>query len=157
MMNYIVRPIPAEVVAAARETLFSPQYKSLRADVSIANGYGPCRSCLRVFDQGNERRLYFTYNSFDGRSDLPDPGPVFIHHERCQPFEESGIPPDLLRLPVFFEAYGDDSNLLTRQRMDPPASDSQISSIFADDRVRFINMRNAEAGCFIATIDRASS
>lgn len=78
-MNYKVIPIPNEVSREARKTLVSPQYKSLSAAVSMANGYGPCRSCLRVFDQGNENRIYFTYNSFEGRSSLPDPGPVFIH------------------------------------------------------------------------------
>ena len=74
-MNYRVIPISAEIVSEARATLVSPQYKSLAVNVSVANGYGPCRSCLRVFEQGTDRRIYFTYNSFAGRSSLPDPGP----------------------------------------------------------------------------------
>lgn len=154
IMRYRVRPIPEAIAAAARETLMSPQYKSLKADVSIANGYGPCRRCLRVFDQGVDHRIYFTYNSFDRRSDLPDPGPVFIHRHECPGFDGDGIPLDLLKLPVLFEAFGDESHLIERRRMDPRAADIQIEGMFADKGVRFINMRNAEAGCFIATVER---
>ncbi len=154
-MSYRVRPISTAISSEARESLFSPQYKSLRADVSLANGYGPCRSCLRVFDQGNENRLYFTYNSFEGRSSLPAPGPIFIHYDACDEFDGERIPADLLSLPVLFEAFADESELVSRVSMKPDNADEQIKVIFADPAVRFINMRNAEAGCFIATIERS--
>jgi hypothetical protein len=154
IMRYQVKPIPEKIAVETRERLVSPQYKSLKADVSVANGYGPCRSCLRVFDQGNEHRIYFTYNSFDGRSNLPDPGPVFIHRDECRGFDGDGIPPDLLELPVLFEAFGDESRLIVRRLMNASEADAQIKTMFTDKTVRFINMRNAEAGCFIATIER---
>jgi len=153
MMGYKVTPIPAEIAAEVRDTLVSPQYKCLRADVSIANGYGPCRSCLRVFDQGNDRRIYFTYNSFDGRAKLPDPGPVFIHQHECEPFDGDGFPRDLLGLPVLLEAFGDESRLVVRDTMNVDRIDDQIRFIFSHPEVRFINLRNAEAGCFIATVE----
>jgi hypothetical protein len=153
-MNYKVKPIPTSIATEARKTLLSPQYKSLKADVSLANGYGPCRSCLRVFDQGSDHRIYFTYNSFEGRSSLPDPGPIFIHRDDCGKYEGNGVPADLLDLPVLFEAFGDQSRLILRQPMNPGEADAQLGGIFGDTDVRFINMRNAEAGCFIATIER---
>ena len=153
-MNYRVTPISADIASTVRETLVSPQYKGLTAIVSLANGYGPCRSCLRVFDEGTDRRIYFTYNSFEGRSNLPDPGPVFVHRNECPSFTGEGIPGDLFKLPVLFEAFGDESLLISRVPMDPGQADSQIDALFADPAVRFINMRNAEAGCFIATIER---
>lgn len=153
-MKYKVIPISSDITSKVRSTLVSPQYQSLKANVSVADGYGPCRSCLRVFDQGNENRLYFTYNSFEGRADLPDPGPVFIHHDECKEFAGDGIPTDLLDLPILFEAFGDKSVLVSRQPMASNVADEQIKSIFADEDVRFIIMRNAEAGCFIATIEQ---
>jgi len=153
-MNYEIKPIPNEIASMVRETLVSPQYKSLKAAVSVADGYGPCRSCLQVFDQGTDHRIYFTYNSFDGRSDLPDPGPVFIHRDECTAFSGSEFPPDVLELPVLFEAFGDQSRLISRTAMQKDSAEEQIEAIFADPAVRFINLRNAEAGCFIATIPR---
>lgn len=154
-MSYRVIPIDGEKVAAVRNDLVSPQYKSLAANVSLANGYGPCRSCLRVFGQGTDQRVYFTYNSFEGRSTLPDPGPVFIHLDECSEFGGNSFPPDLLDLPVLLEAFGDDSRLMSRHHLDRGHVDVQIGEIFRDDAVRFINLRNAEAGCFIATVERA--
>jgi len=153
-MKYKVIPIPSEIAGEVRETLVSPQYRSLAASVSVANGYGPCRSCLQVFDQGNDRRIYLTYNSFDGLSPLPDPGPIFIHENQCERFYRDGFPPDLLDLPVYLEAFADNSQIVSRTSMDSETVDSQIVKLFENDDVKFINLRNAEAGCFMARVER---
>ena len=153
-MNYRVVAIPDGISSEVRRTLVSPQYKSLAANVSIANGYGPCRSCLRVFDEGNDRRIYLTYNSFEGLSPLPDPGPVFIHENECERFDGEGFPPDILDLPVYLEAFADDSRLVERLAMSQDALDSQIARLFSNEAVRFVNLRNAEAGCYIARVER---
>lgn len=148
-MNYRILPIPAEVSEQVRATMVSPQYKSLAAAVSVADGYGPCRSCLKVFEQGVERRIFFTYNSFEGASSLPDPGPVFIHADDCEPFKGE-FPKDVLGLPVYFEAYGDESRLIERERMDRSRAGDQLSELLSTPAVKFVNLRNAEAGCYIA-------
>ncbi|HSI88377.1 MAG TPA: DUF1203 domain-containing protein [Pyrinomonadaceae bacterium] len=152
-MEYKVSSIDPLVTAMVRERMVSPQYPGLAAAVSVANGYGPCRSCLRVFDQGNENRIFFTYNAFEGLSDLPDPGPVFIHEKRCTRYEGNTLPADLLGLPILFEAFGEASELLSRTPLQKDIADRQISEILALPEVRFINVRNAEAGCFICRIE----
>lgn len=154
---YRVSPIPDKITRIVRETLVSPQYKSLAAVVSVADGYGPCRSCLRLFDEGSDYRIFFTYNSFEGRAKLPDPGPVFIHKEDCVPYRENGFPGDLLNVPLLLEAFGDNAVLLSRVGVDAVNVNSQIEGIFADSDVRYINLRNREAGCFVATIERVTS
>ena len=156
-MNIRVVPIPGEISAEARETLKSPQYKSLGATVSTATGYGPCRNCLRVFKQGEEERIYLTYNSFDGRSDLPDPGPIFIHKQECVRYEAAGFPRDLLDLPLLLEGFGEQSRLIRREPMTGSRVESQMSDIFSDTSVKFINLRNAEAGCFVARAERLTA
>lgn len=153
-MNYKVMAIPENISSEVRSALVSPQYRSLAAAASVANGYGPCRSCLRVFEQGRDRRIYFTYNSFDGRSTLPDPGPVFIHENECERYQNAGFPEHLGDLPIFFEAFADESRLLSRTRLIPGQADDQIAALFREPEVRFINLRNAEAGCFIAAVER---
>ena len=134
----------------------SPQYKGLKADVSLATGYGPCRSCLHVFRQGEDERIYFTYNSFDGLSALPDPGPIFIHKAECERYERSDFPTDLRKLPLLLEGFGEESLLITREKLDAKVAETQIEEIFLEKAVRFINLRNAEAGCFVARIERHS-
>jgi len=153
-MDYRVVAIPETMSSEVRRTLTSPQYKSLAANVSVANGYGPCRSCLRVFEQGVDHRIYLTYNSFDGLSPLPDPGPIFIHENECSRFDSDGFPPNLLELPVLLEAFADESRFVKRVRMEADIVDSQIARLFSNEAVRFINLRNAEAGCFIARVER---
>lgn len=148
-MNFRIEAIPAKIADEVRRTMTSPQYQSLKAAASLADGYGPCRSCLRVFEQGVERRIFFTYNSFDGLSSLPDPGPVYIHEENCQRFER-GFPRDILDIPVFLEAFGDESLLLQRIPLDRAKVDEQIEGLLDTPGVRFVNLRNAEAGCFTA-------
>jgi Protein of unknown function (DUF1203) len=152
-MNFRIEPIPAEITSEVRRSMVSPQYRSLMANASVANGYGPCRSCLRVFDQGVDRRIYFTYNSFDGLADLPDPGPVFIHENECKAFE-GDFPEDILMLPVYLEAFGNESVIVQRVRMDSSTVNAQLSELLNRPDVQFVNLRNAEVGCFIARVVR---
>jgi hypothetical protein len=140
-MNYQVIPIPEHIASDAREKLISPQYKSLKADVSLATGYGSCRSCLRVFDQGADERIYLTYNSFEGLSDLPDPGPIFIHRNECEPFNDDGFPPDLIDLPLLFEGFGENSELIQMEKVDASGLEDQIRNVFRQDGVKFINIQ----------------
>jgi hypothetical protein len=153
-MKFKILPIPAEISEQVRRTMVSPQYKSLAAAASVANGYGPCRSCLRVFDQGVDQRIFFTYNAFDGFSNLPDPGPIFIHARECESFD-GAFPEDILELPVYFEAFADDSRMIEREWMEKDRVNEQITRLLAAPEVRFVNLRNAEAGCYIAKAIRA--
>ena len=152
-MSYKVIPIPKEITEQVRQTLISPQYKH-PASVSIATGYGPCRSCLKTFDKGKDERILFTYNSFEGLSDLPLPGPIFVHAEECEAYDAGHFPTDLKDLPLLFEGFGDQSELVTRIKADKECLDDQIEEILSLKGIRFINIRNEEAGCFIARIDR---
>lgn len=152
-MSYKVVPIPQSISDQVRKTMISPQYKH-PASVATATGYGPCRSCLRTFDSGRDQRILFTYNSFEGLSDLPMPGPIFVHATECKPFDADGeFPPDLVELPLLFECFGAGSELLQREPVVTPVAE-QLAKLFRLKRARFINVRNAEAGCFVARVDR---
>ena len=152
-MSYKVIPISSEIAGSVRENLKSPQYGH-PASISIATGYGPCRFCLKTFNQGQEERILFTYNSFAGLSNLPLPGPVFIHKDKCREYSENGFPADLIDLPMLFEAFGENSEMIKREPVEREKIDQQIQSIFVLPKVNYINIRNAEAGCFIARIEK---
>ena len=151
-MSYKVVPIFSEIVESVRENMKSPQYGH-PATVGVANGYGPCRSCLKTFNEGKEERILFTYNSFEGLSNLPLPSPIFIHKDNCQEFETTGFPQDLIDLPMLFEAFGENSEMIKRESVRKDEVDKQIQDILALPNVNYINIRNAEAGCFIARIE----
>ena len=153
-MAFKIFPIPEEISNEVRSTLVSPQY-SHPASVKTATGYGPCRACLKTFEAGKEERILFTYNSFEHLSDLPLPGPVFIHKDECQTYTHDQFPPDLVGLPLLFEGFGENGELIKRERVDKERFEGQIEKILGIEDVRFINIRNAEAGCYVARIERA--
>ena len=129
-------------------------FGKLPASSSIATGYGPCRSCLKTFRQGQDERIYITYDPFGGRSDLPLPGPVFIHADGCEAFAGEGFPQTLLSIPMIFEGYGEQSRLVASERVKTERLDEQIIQMLENPEVEVIHIRNAEAGCFIARIER---
>jgi len=152
-----VFPIGPSITTEVRISQRSPQYGH-PVHAETAAGYGPCRSCLNVFREGQERRLLFTYNPFDGLDAYPLPGPVFIHETECSAYDEGAMfPPALRKLPLTLEGYGADRWLLARERPSEPEIEAAIESLFKDAEVRYIHVRNTEAGCYIARVERAIS
>jgi hypothetical protein len=152
-MNYKVVPIPSGLAQSVRAQLISPQYKH-PASIAVATGYGPCRQCLKKLVVGKDERILFTYNAFENLSNLPLPGPVFIHKEECESFDEKGFPPELIDLPLLFESYAGESALIKREKVQKESIETQIAGALNESKVNYINIRNAEAGCFIARIER---
>jgi Protein of unknown function (DUF1203) len=153
MPPYRIVPIPEEIANQVRSTLKSPQYGH-PAHVDVAAGYGPCRSCLRTFRKGEEERVLFTYNPFEGLDSYPSPGPVFVHHEACPRYDGEGFPADLRPLPLTLEAYGQDRWIVGRERVVDGDVDGTVERLFAQTGVEYIHVRNSEAGCYIARIER---
>jgi len=150
---YRVVPISKEAADEVRRTMVSP-FGKLPASSSVATGYGPCRSCLETFRQGEEERIYITYNPFASASKLPLPGPVFIHTEECAEYSEQGFPSELRSIPMILEGFGTNSRLLRSEPVSINSVDEQIEEILNADEIEVIHIRNAEAGCFIAKIQR---
>ena len=154
MSSYRVISIPNELAQEVRATGKSPQYGH-PAHSELAKGYGPCRVCLRKFRQGEERRLLFTYNPFEKLADYPSPGPIFIHESECRNFDEpETFPPEIRTLPLMLEAYEHDRGLLLHEPVREGEIDASISRMLALPSVEYLHVRNREAGCYIARIER---
>ena len=154
-MAFQVLAISDSIAAQAREQLASPQYGH-PGHVEVATGTGPCRSCLRTFEIGEEERLLFTYNPFEGLDAYPSPGPVFMHRTACSPFRGDGFPETLKSLPLTLEAYGDDRWILDRVRVVNGEVDEAVETLLANSAVRYLHVRHTEAGCFIAQVNRVA-
>jgi hypothetical protein len=154
MLFFQLIPISSLIAEEVRETLKSPKYGH-PAHLEVATGYGPCRSCLRMFAEGQEKRILFTYDPFDGIDPYPSPGPVFIHEQPCRPFSANDeFPEELRRIPLVLENFGENRLLLHEDRFSDGKVENRVEDILADERVKYIHLRNGEAGCFIARIER---
>lgn len=153
MSAYRIQGMPQSIAAAARATMMSPQYGH-PAHVETATGYGPCRLCLQTFRVGVDERLLFTYQPFTDTGALPAPGPVFIHRDGCERYDCGELPDVLRPLPLALEGYGPDGTLLVQRRVSATPFEETLEGVFATPQVRYVHLRNAEAGCFIARIDR---
>jgi hypothetical protein len=152
-MSFKVRGIPQAFADEVRRTRVSPGYGH-PVHEEIATGTGPCRCCLRPFAPGRERRLLFTYRPAGDASSLMAPGPVFIHADHCDSYSGEGFPPELRALPLAFEARGPDSRV-TQLTTDPTSSpEAHIDRLLGIVGNEWLQVRHAQAGCFIARVDR---
>lgn len=151
MNEYRVVALPQQTVDEVRNSLRAPGYGH-PAHVERASGYGPCRLCLDPFKTGEEERVLFTYNPFP-KPAMPCPGPIFVHKAPCSRYEDSGFPPRLLELPLTLEAY-DHSGLAMLRLNVTSDPDGALEEVFSRPQVAHAHIRNTEAGCFIARIER---
>jgi hypothetical protein len=153
MSFYRVIAIPEDLAREVRATLKAPRYGH-PAHVELANGYGPCRACLRKFREGEEDRILFTYDPFMGLDRYPSPGPVFIHWDDCPVYDGDGFPEELRDLPLTLEGYGPDRWIVARERVADGEVDAAIRRLLARSEVEYVHVRNTQAGCYIARVER---
>ena len=153
MGGYRVQAVGQETADAVRATLRAPGYGH-PAHVEMARGTGPCRLCLAPFRTGEEERVLFTYNPFAGAAEVPCPGPIFVHKDACRRYESRGFPETLLGFPLTLEGY-DVAGLAVARAPVGADVDGSIEAILSTPRVVYAHVRNTQAGCFIARIERA--
>jgi hypothetical protein len=153
MQDYRIQGIPDSIATAARVSMRSPQYGH-PVHAELASGYGPCRLCLQTFAVGADERLLFTYQPFTEPGALPAPGPVFIHRAPCRRYDDVGLPEALRALPLVVEGYGAAGALLVQRHVGTASFEAVLDEVFELPTAQYAHLRNGEAGCFIARIDR---
>ena len=146
--------IASELTEQVRSTKLSPGYGH-PVTAKVASGHGPCRHCLRPFVVGQEVRLLFTLNPFEGVATIPQPGPVFVHESACKRYAETAeYPPELLPFHVVLDAYDDTQMVRLRETAANGLQERMIQAMMRDPRVRYILVRDAKAGCFDFRVER---
>jgi hypothetical protein len=153
-MPYTIRGIPQAIADEVRRTRRAPGYGH-PAHHEVARGTGPCRCCLRTFEVDVDERLLFTYRPGGDDSSLMAPGPIFIHAAHCDAYAGTGFPPGLRALPLAVEARGTGSRVLELASAPGAQAEPQIARLLERADTAWLHLRHAEAGCFIARVDRA--
>jgi hypothetical protein len=152
--RFAVKPLPQEVATYVRENGRDPIWGH-PAMTEPATGFGPCRLCLRTFEKGEEMRILFTYDSYAGVSEFPQPGPVYIHQSDCERYDRDGFPADLRALELTFEGVAAGPRVVALERTDGEGVDGAIACLLDLPEVDYVNVRNTEAGCFVARVERS--
>jgi hypothetical protein len=154
MSQFRVNPIDESLARRVRETMRDPIY-GLPVRTEPATGYGPCRLCLKTFEAG-EPRILFLYNAFSAGQEADLAGPVFIHAGGCERYGEPSIfPEQIAALPIVLRAYDTHRRCIFEIAPKTGAVDASLEALFESARVAFVHVRNLEAKCFIARVDRA--
>jgi hypothetical protein len=152
--RFTVRALPQQLAAYVREHGRDPVWGH-SAPTQLATGFGPCRLCLRTFREGEERRILFTHDTYAGVSEYPQPGPVYIHADACEPYEAEGFPTELRTLELTFEGVAAGPRVVALERAKGEGVESAVAQLLELPDVDYVNVRNTEAGCFVARVERA--
>src|ERR1043165_10135886 len=103
MKNFRIVPLATEVAEAARRAAENgvPDHATITADSPDAY---PCRHCLRWAEPG-ERVILFPYASIPPGHPYSETGPIFVHANPCQRYQETRKYPEPFRKHRVFRAY----------------------------------------------------
>jgi Protein of unknown function (DUF1203) len=154
MSRFKMVAITTELAEKVRASRLSPGYGH-PVTAKLATGHGPCRHCLRPFLIGQDVRLLFTLNPFDGVAQIPQPGPVFIHEETCERYvEDEGYPSELLRFGAVLDGYDRDQLVRRREKVTDGSQEQAIENIMHDPLVCYVMVRDGSAGCYDFRVER---
>jgi hypothetical protein len=154
MSSFRVVAIPSEVAEQVRTTGKSPNY-GFPAHREVAAGRAPCRHCLKLIRKDEEELLLFTYDPFRELGEPPLPGPVYIHATECPRHPESDVIPEEYRGRLLtLEGYGENRAFVGEIRVRDGAEERAAEQLFEEEKIRYVNVRSTEAGCFLFRLER---
>jgi hypothetical protein len=154
MSEFRMIAVSSRLADKVRETKLSPGYGH-PVTAKVATGHGPCRHCLRPFVVGQDVRMLFTLNPFEGVAPIPQPGPVFIHEAECERYEETaGYPAELLPFAALLDGYDAEQMVRRRERVTDGSQEEAIREMMRDPLIQYVMVRDGDAGCFDLRVER---
>jgi hypothetical protein len=154
MSEFRIIAISSRLTDKVRETKLSPGYGH-PVTAKVATGHGPCRHCLRPFVVGQDVRMLFTLNPFEGVAPIPQPGPVFIHEAECERYEDTaGYPEELLPFAALLDGYDAEQMVRGRKRVTDGSQEEAIREMMRDPLIQYVMVRDGDAGCFDLRVER---
>jgi hypothetical protein len=114
----------------------------------------PLRCCLRNSREG-ERIAAIKYAPFDWDGPYAETGPVFIHVDECEGYDQTDAFPEAFRSrPRILRAYGHDRTILDSSVIEDGKIEAAIEELLAREDVDFLHARNVAYGCYMFSIRR---
>ena len=80
-----------------------------------------------------------------------------MHADACDPFSGDGYPEGLHGIPAVAEAHHCDGSRAERHRIAHSSAATTLHFLLESPTVKFLHLRHADAGCFIARVDRVAT
>ena len=153
-MGLRVQGIATEEVERLRNG--GPDANGQPALVRPATGLDPCRHCLGIVEQEDEK-LVLAYRPFSARHPYSEIGPIFLHRGECERYDAGELPGwfDFLE-PAIVRGYGEDDwiryetgNVVAGRELGKSSA-----SILGDETIRYVHIRS-KYNCFQCRVDRA--
>ncbi|MCG9648152.1 DUF1203 domain-containing protein [Vibrio brasiliensis] len=156
MTDFLVKPLEQTNF----EQLFNKdeqQLAQINARWLVADakpGY-PCRVSLQEAEVG-ERVLLIPFNYHDVNSPYQASGPIFVRENaQVAEMKVNQIPEILAERLLSVRAYSQDSMMLNATTVQGKALTNTIRDLFENSEVSYLQIHNANPGCFNCTVYRA--
>jgi hypothetical protein len=114
----------------------------------------PCRRCL-TDAKTSETVLLTPYNPFCGSSPYTSAGPIFVHFPDCIPYVCDGrLPEQQRRRTISVRAFDADHMMIDGVVVSGIELEKKLEEVFGDERVDYVHLHYAGAGCFAVRVDR---
>jgi hypothetical protein len=143
--------LPTEVADAARKAAADnrPDHRIVVVDEPNT---APCRHCLRWANVG-ERVILFPYQAIEPGHPYSESGPIFVHADRCQPYQQP-MYPESFREGRVFRGYNKSHDLIDAEigNGDPP--EAVIEKLFENPDIACVHARSVTRGCYTFAVER---
>ncbi|CAN5173920.1 DUF1203 domain-containing protein [soil metagenome] len=126
----------------------------------ICDGDGvPCRHCQQDIAAG-DAYLILNYRPFPSRQPYAESGPIFLHADPCERFEEGNVPPRMFfqnGRRYLIKGYNAQDRIVygTGKIVEPSDMPAAAEAILGRDGVKYVHVRSALNNCYQCRIDRA--
>ena len=152
MTAFVITPLGQIEADAIRDEIGSGQ-RAARL-VTLEEPGAPCRSCLQAAAAG-DRMWLLSYQPFRGESFYAVPSPIYLHADSCTPYECAGELPALVRTGErAVRSYDAGHGLVDGLVASGAEIETAIEKLLADDRVEYLHVYSATAGCYTCRVDR---
>ena len=158
MTNLRFVAMPSETARGFREEL--PDAHGQPPERHVSDGSGnPCRHCLTDIAAG-EPFLILAWRPFPGPQPYAETGPIFLHAEACERYDETaGMPVMFLERERFLlRGYGGDDRIVYGTGQMVATADLTRAAAVLLDRpdIAYLHVRSAGYNCYQCRIERAA-
>ena len=117
-------------------------------------GTHPCRHCLRWAVPG-ERVILFPYASIPAGRPYSETGPIFVHENPCDRYDQTNGYPAEFRQHRVLRAYNESDDMIDGVVLGQSEPEAVIAQLFQNPAATFLQARSVTRGCYTFAISRA--